>query len=95
MGLIGIFHTLIVVTHRMDDNQIPVPQDFQQLLLEQAGASGNLSWNLFDPSANSQELIDYISTAQETWISTDLSVLDYVVTGELGWYGYCCWASIP
>ena len=57
---------------------------FSAAIAGTAGASGNLSWNLFDPSANSQELIDYISTAQETWISTDLSVLDYVVTGKLG-----------
>ena len=57
---------------------------FSAAIAGTGGASGNLSWNLFDPSANSQELIDYISTAQETWISTDLSVLDYVVTGSLG-----------
>ena len=56
---------------------------FSAAIAGNGGASGNLSWNLFDPSANSQELIDYISTAQETWNSTDLRVLDYVVTGEL------------
>ena len=57
---------------------------FSAAIAGTAGTSGNLSWNLFDPTANSQELIDYISTAQETSISTDLSVLDYVVTGSLG-----------
>ena len=57
---------------------------FSAAIAGTGGASGNLSWNLFDPSANSQELIDYISTAQQTWNSTDLSCLDYVVTGELG-----------
>ena len=48
------------------------------------GASGNQSWNLFDPTANSQELIDYISTAQQTWTDTDLTVLDYVMSGTVG-----------
>ena len=48
------------------------------------GASGDQSWNLFDPSANSQELINYISTAQQTWTDTDLTVLDYVMSGSVG-----------
>ena len=40
-----------------------------------------ISQEPFNPS-NSQELIDWISTAQQTWGSTDLSVVDYVITGE-------------
>ena len=43
------------------------------------GAPG--TWNLFDPTSNSQELIDYISTAQETDVSVSLSVIDIVMTG--------------
>ena len=39
------------------------------------------TWNLFDPTSNSQELIDYISTAQETDVSVSLSVIDVVMTG--------------
>ena len=46
------------------------------------GPKGDQSWNLAVPTANSQELIDWISTAQQTWGSTDLSVVDYVITGE-------------
>ena len=46
------------------------------------GPTGDQSWNLAVPTANSQELIDWISTAQQTWGSTDLSVVDYVITGE-------------
>mgnify|MGYP001162558483 FL=1 len=57
---------------------------FAAAIAGNGGTSGNQSWNLFDPSANSQELIDYISTAQETWTDTELSVLDYVVTGNVG-----------
>ena len=48
------------------------------------GASGTESWNLFDPTANSQALIDHISTAQQTWTDTELSVIDYVMTGSVG-----------
>ena len=43
------------------------------------GAPG--TWNLFDSTSNSQELIDYISTAQETTYDVELSVLDIVLTG--------------
>ena len=46
------------------------------------GPTGDQSWNLAVPTANSQELIDWISTAQQTWGSTNLSVVDYVITGE-------------
>ena len=45
------------------------------------GAPG--TWNLFDSTSNSQELIDYISTAQETTYDVELSVLDIVLTGEV------------
>ena len=45
------------------------------------GAPG--TWNLFDSTSNSQELIDYISTAQETTYDVGLSVLDIVFTGEV------------
>ena len=41
------------------------------------GAPG--MWNLFVPTANSQELIDYIATAQETYIDISLSVMDVVL----------------
>ena len=40
-------------------------------------------WNLFVPTANSQELIDYIATAQETYIDISLSVMDVVLSGTI------------
>ena len=46
------------------------------------GPTGDQSWNLANPTSNSQELIDWISSAQQTWGSSDLSVVDYVITGE-------------
>jgi iron complex outermembrane receptor protein len=47
------------------------------------GPNGNETFSVFDSSANSQELIDYISTAQKTNRQTELLVGDFVVTGDL------------
>ncbi|MFT6365758.1 MAG: iron complex outermembrane receptor protein, partial [Halioglobus sp.] len=47
------------------------------------GASGTETFNIFDPSANSAALIDYISVDTETHRETDLTVFDFVTTGEL------------
>ena len=50
------------------------------------GASGNESWNLFDPTSNSASLIDYISSGEERWSDSKLQVFDVVLTGERrGW----------
>ena len=57
---------------------------FAAAIAGNGGPSGNQSWNLANPTSNSQELIDWISTAQQTWGSTDLSVVDYVIAGEAG-----------
>ena len=40
-------------------------------------------WNLFNPTENSQELIDYISTTQFTKYDVKLSVFDFVLTGSI------------
>ena len=47
------------------------------------GVNRNETWSLVDPTSNSQSLIDYISTSQETYIETDLSVLDFLSTGQI------------
>ncbi|MEP0200711.1 MAG: TonB-dependent receptor [Halioglobus sp.] len=47
------------------------------------GPNGDETFNLFDSSANSQELIDYISTTQKTNRKTELLVGDFVVSGDL------------
>ena len=47
---------------------------FSSAIAGTGGTSGNLTWNLFDPSANSQELIDYISKTKKPCIlSTGMS----------------------
>ena len=55
---------------------------FSAAIAGAGGVSGTESWNLFDSSANSQSLIDHISTAQETWMDSGLTVLDVVLTGS-------------
>ena len=59
---------------------------FDAAIKGNGGPSGNETWNLFDPSANSQELIDYISSGEERWSDAKLQVFDVVLTGERkGW----------
>jgi iron complex outermembrane receptor protein len=47
------------------------------------GESGTETFNIFDPSQNSQSLIDYISAETYTNSITDLTVADLVVSGPL------------
>ena len=47
------------------------------------GESGTETFNIFDPSQNSQSLIDYISAETYTNMVTDLTVADLVVSGPL------------
>jgi iron complex outermembrane receptor protein len=48
------------------------------------GASGDQLWNLFDPSTNSAELTEYISSGERRTTDASLSVIDAVVTGTSG-----------
>ena len=48
------------------------------------GSAGNQTWDLFTPSNNSADLIKWISTNQQTWTSTELSVFDFLMTGSIG-----------
>ncbi len=47
------------------------------------GPNGDLTFNIFDPTQNSQEIIDYISDGQVTNRVTDMLVGDVVFSGEL------------
>ena len=47
------------------------------------GESGTETFNIFDPSQNSQSLIDYISAQTYTNTITDLTVADLVVSGPV------------
>jgi len=61
---------------------------FEAAIIGEGGPNGDQTWNLFDPSANSQELIDFISVQQETETNTDLTVFDFVIDGEIGEIGF-------
>lgn len=52
------------------------------------GPNGDQSFNLFDPLANSQELINFISAEQRTSTDTELTVFDAVINGEVGVLGF-------
>lgn len=57
---------------------------FAAAIAGNGGTSGDQTWSLFDPSANSPELIEWISTAQESWTEVELSVLDVLLSGNVG-----------
>lgn len=75
------------VTYSENDREVIQPDTVKSRLLSalagQGGPNGNQSFNPFDPTANSQELIDYISWDSYTNKKADLAVVDYVVSGEL------------
>jgi iron complex outermembrane receptor protein len=75
------------VTYSSNDRDATQP-DTQSSRLSDAlagigGPNGDQTFNVFDSSANSQELIDYISIQQKTNRKTELLVGDFVVTGDI------------
>ena len=58
------------------------------------GPSGDQTFDLFNPAANSQELLDWLRSDQETWTDVVLSVVDFVVTGEIGDYSVAAGAQV-
>jgi iron complex outermembrane receptor protein len=48
------------------------------------GPTGDQTFDLFNPSANSQDLLDWLRSDQETWTDVTLTVLDYVMSGQVG-----------
>ena len=57
---------------------------FSAAIKGNGGSTGNQTWDLFTPSNNSADLIKWISTNQQTWTSTELSVFDFLMTGSIG-----------
>lgn len=57
---------------------------FSAAIKGNGGNSGNQTWDLFTPTNNSADLIQWISTSQQTWTETELAVFDFIVTGEWG-----------
>ena len=91
-GDIGDYHFNAALTHSVYNANLIQPDTstsrFDDAIAGSGGPNGNESWNLFDPLANSQALIDYISTAEERDIETSLTVYDFVVDGEMGSFNF-------
>ena len=91
-GNIGDYHFNTAVTHSAYDGYGVQPDTstsrFTAAIAGTGGPNGNESWNLFNPLANSQALIDYISVEQQTSTDTALTVFDFVVDGEVGGFDF-------
>ena len=91
-GEIGSYHFNAALTHSVYNAELVQPDTstsrLDDAIAGSGGPNGNESWNLFDPLANSHSLIDYISTAEERDIKTSLSVVDFVVDGEMGSFNF-------
>ena len=74
-------------TSSEDDGYISQPDTstkrFTSAIKGEGGVNKNQTWNLFDSSKNTQSLIDWISTKQETWTNNKLEVIDFVLSGEI------------
>jgi len=87
-GEIGDYNYNTALTHSAYEGYGIQPDTstsrFEAAIVGAGGPNGDQSWNLFDPSANSQELIDFISVQQKTRTNTDLTVFDFVLDGSIG-----------
>ena len=54
---------------------------FRKAIIGDSDAPG--SWNLFDPTANSQALVDYISSSEERNVDASLTAIDFILTGNV------------
>jgi len=74
-------------TSSEDDGYISQPDTstkrFTSAIKGEGGINNNQTWNLFDSSKNTQSLIDWISTKQETWTNNKLEVIDFILSGEI------------
>jgi iron complex outermembrane receptor protein len=87
-GDIGDYHFNTALTRSAYDGYGEQPDTqtsrFDDAIAGVGGPNGDLSWNLFDPSANSQELIDFVSALQITATETEMTTFDLVFDGQLG-----------
>jgi len=91
VGLSGLinnsFDWSFQVTNSKEENYVEQPDTstsrFSDAINGFGGSNQNETWSLVDPTSNSQSLIDYISTSQKTFIETELTVLDFLSTGQI------------
>jgi iron complex outermembrane receptor protein len=79
------YNTAITYSSNDRDNSQPDQQAsrLNAALAGVGGPNGDETFNVFDSSANSQELIDYVSTASQVNRKSALLVGDFVVSGVL------------
>lgn len=87
-GDLGDYHFNTALTHSAYEGYGVQPDTstsrFEAAITGTGGPNGDLTWDLFDPLSNSQELIDYIAAQQLTSTDTALTVFDFVVDGSIG-----------
>ncbi|MEP5567692.1 MAG: TonB-dependent receptor [Halioglobus sp.] len=75
------------VTYSQDERKITTPDTIKSRLnaglAGTGGPNGDETFNVFDSSANTQEMIDYISVDTINDRKTELTVVDFVTTGDL------------
>ncbi len=75
------------LTYSENDREVTQPDTIRSRLADAlagvGGPNGDQSFSPFDPTANAQDLIDYISWETFANKKTDLTVADFVVSGEL------------
>ena len=91
-GDIGEYSFNTALTHSTYDGYGVQPDTstsrFNDAIAGVGGPNGNESFNLFDPLANSQALINFIGAEQLTSTETDLTVFDLMFNGEVGVLGF-------
>ena len=61
---------------------------FQDALIGQGGPNGDLTWNIFIPTENSPELVDYIRGAEISSKVADLKTIDVLASSSLNDFDY-------
>tara|TARA_Y100000768_G_scaffold381077_1_gene359185 strand:- start:752 stop:3316 length:2565 start_codon:yes stop_codon:yes gene_type:complete len=61
---------------------------FQDALIGQGGPNGDLTWNIFIPTENSPELVDYIRGAEISSKVADLTTIDVLASSSLNDFDY-------
>ncbi len=61
---------------------------FQDALIGEGGPNGDLTWNIFIPTENSPELVDYIRGAEISSKVADLTTIDVLASSSLNDFDY-------
>ena len=80
------------ITHSQHENSMSRPDTINTRLIaalnNTGGPNGNLTWNIFDPSQNSDVLKNYISGSEDSIHEAKLSVFDFLYEGQINSTSY-------